>query len=178
MLQGGMAYIYGAKGANDAVKTQLAIQKQIHDYEMRIWQMAKHLLKLMDLSKEEIIEILDLADKLKYERKNGIAHPILAGKKLGMIFPREKNMYVGDLLDSWTQWGPELCVWRNGDALCFADVYEAEAQTRELPMEAVEFAKECYGTKMCVDIPTGEDKRKKKKSAVSVRRCLLHCCSV
>ena len=33
---GGMAYIYGAKGANDAVKTQLAIQKQIHDYEMNL----------------------------------------------------------------------------------------------------------------------------------------------
>jgi len=28
----------------------------------------KHLLKLMDLSKEEIDEILDTADKLKYEK--------------------------------------------------------------------------------------------------------------
>lgn len=53
--------------------------------------MAKHLLKLMDLSKEEIVEILDLADKLKYERKNGIAHPILAGKKLGMIFQKSST---------------------------------------------------------------------------------------
>jgi ornithine carbamoyltransferase len=34
----------------------------------------KHLLKLLDLSSEEIIEILDLADKLKYEKKHGIAH--------------------------------------------------------------------------------------------------------
>ena len=31
----------------------------------------KHLLKLLDLTKEEIIELLDLADKLKYESKNG-----------------------------------------------------------------------------------------------------------
>lgn len=33
---GGLAYIYGTKGANDAVKAQLAIQEQIHDYEMNL----------------------------------------------------------------------------------------------------------------------------------------------
>ena len=48
----------------------------------------KHLLKLLDLSKEEIVEILDLADKLKYQRKHGIPHPILEGKTLGMIFQK------------------------------------------------------------------------------------------
>jgi ornithine carbamoyltransferase len=48
----------------------------------------KHLLKLMDLSADEITEILDLADKLKTEKKNGIAHPLLAGKTLGMIFQK------------------------------------------------------------------------------------------
>jgi hypothetical protein len=31
-----LAYIYGAKGANDAVKAQLAIREQIHDYEMNL----------------------------------------------------------------------------------------------------------------------------------------------
>ena len=46
----------------------------------------KHLLKLMDLTSEEIVSILDLADQLKYEKKNNIAHPLLAGKSLGMIF--------------------------------------------------------------------------------------------
>ena len=46
----------------------------------------KHLLKLADLTTEEILSILNLADQLKYERKNGIAHPYLQGKKLGMIF--------------------------------------------------------------------------------------------
>ena len=30
----------------------------------------KHLLKLLDLTKEEIIEILNLADQLKWENKN------------------------------------------------------------------------------------------------------------
>ena len=53
--------------------------------------MAKHLLKLMDLSKEEITEILDLADKLKYEKKNGIEHHILKGKTLGMIFQKSST---------------------------------------------------------------------------------------
>ena len=45
----------------------------------------KHLLKLMDLSENEIIEILNTADQLKYEKKNGIKHRILEGKTLGMI---------------------------------------------------------------------------------------------
>lgn len=48
----------------------------------------KHLLKLMDLSSKEITEILNLADKLKYEKKNGIEHHYLKGKTLGMIFQK------------------------------------------------------------------------------------------
>lgn len=48
----------------------------------------KHLLKLLDLSTEEIIEILNLADQLKYELKHGIEHKHLAGKTLGMIFQK------------------------------------------------------------------------------------------
>ena len=51
----------------------------------------KHLLKMRDLSKEQIIEILDLADKLKAENKQGIKHPILAGKTLGMIFQKSST---------------------------------------------------------------------------------------
>ena len=48
----------------------------------------KHLLKLMDLSEQEINEILNLADQLKYEKKNGIKHHILEGKTLGLIFSK------------------------------------------------------------------------------------------
>ena len=51
----------------------------------------KHLLKLADLTTEEIFGILNLADQLKYERKNGIPHPHLAGKKLGMIFTKSST---------------------------------------------------------------------------------------
>ena len=51
----------------------------------------KHLLKLMDLSEQEIIEILNTADQLKYEKKNGITHHILKGKTLGMIFEKSST---------------------------------------------------------------------------------------
>lgn len=48
----------------------------------------QHLLKLMDLSTEEITDLLNLADQLKYEQKHGIAHHVLEGKSLGMIFAK------------------------------------------------------------------------------------------
>ena len=51
----------------------------------------KHLLKLSDLSTEEIFGILNLADQLKYERKNNIRHHHLEGKKLGMIFQKSST---------------------------------------------------------------------------------------
>ena len=51
----------------------------------------KHLLKLMDLSKKEINEILNLADQLKFEKKNGIKHRLLEGKTLGMIFEKSST---------------------------------------------------------------------------------------
>lgn len=51
----------------------------------------KHLLKMLDLSKEEILDILNLADQLKYENKNGIEHHILKGKTLGVIFQKSST---------------------------------------------------------------------------------------
>ena len=51
----------------------------------------KHLLKLMDLSKNEINEILNVADQLKFEKKNGIEHHHLKGKTLGMIFSKSST---------------------------------------------------------------------------------------
>ena len=51
----------------------------------------KHLLKLLDWSKEEILSTLDLADRLKEEKKKGIRHPILEGKTLGMIFEKSST---------------------------------------------------------------------------------------
>ena len=51
----------------------------------------KHLLKLLDVSEKEILEILNLADQLKYERKHGIPHRHLEGKSLGMIFQKSST---------------------------------------------------------------------------------------
>lgn len=51
----------------------------------------KHLLKLLDCSTEEIIGLLDLADQLKYEKKNNIPHKILEGKSIGLIFQKSST---------------------------------------------------------------------------------------
>ena len=51
----------------------------------------KNLLKLLDLSTEEIIGILDLADQLKYERKHNNPHELLKGQTLGMIFQKSST---------------------------------------------------------------------------------------
>ena len=48
----------------------------------------KHLLKMLDLSKDEIIGLLNLADQLKYEKKYGIPQKHLEGPTLGMIFQK------------------------------------------------------------------------------------------
>jgi ornithine carbamoyltransferase len=52
---------------------------------------SRHLLKLLDWSDQEVIDVLDLADQLKYERKHGIAHPHLAGKSVGLIFQKSST---------------------------------------------------------------------------------------
>ena len=51
----------------------------------------KHLLKLADLSESEILDILNLADQLKYEKKHNIEHHYLKGKSLGMIFQKSST---------------------------------------------------------------------------------------
>lgn len=51
----------------------------------------KHLLKLSDLSSQEILDILNLADQLKFENKHGIEHRILSGKTLAMIFSKSST---------------------------------------------------------------------------------------
>ncbi len=51
--------------------------------------MKKDLLKLLDLSRGDIVKILDVADQMKYNQKHGLIHNYLQGKTLAMIF--EKN---------------------------------------------------------------------------------------
>ena len=45
--------------------------------------MKKDLLKLLDLSKEDILKILNTADQLKFSQKHGIAHDKLKGQDSG-----------------------------------------------------------------------------------------------
>jgi ornithine carbamoyltransferase len=48
----------------------------------------RHFLSIADLSRAELIELLDLAARLKQERKNGGNPPLLENKVLGMIFQK------------------------------------------------------------------------------------------
>ena len=51
----------------------------------------KDLLKITDLSCEDITHILDVADQLKYNQKHGIPHRLLEGKTLAMIFQKSST---------------------------------------------------------------------------------------
>ncbi len=53
--------------------------------------MKKDLLKLLDLSPEDILAVLDLADQLKYDVRHGISHPRLSGKVLAMVFAKNST---------------------------------------------------------------------------------------
>lgn len=53
--------------------------------------MKKDLLKMDDLSKDDILDILNLADQLKYEHKHNIPHEHLKSKSLGMIFEKSST---------------------------------------------------------------------------------------
>ncbi len=47
--------------------------------------------KVLDLSREEILELLDLADQLKFNQRHGIPHRYLEGKTLAMIFAKNST---------------------------------------------------------------------------------------
>ncbi len=51
----------------------------------------KHLLGLQSYSSDEIFQILSLALQLKEQRRNRIAHPLLKGKTLAMIFTKSST---------------------------------------------------------------------------------------
>ena len=43
-------------------------------------------LTLLDYTPEEILYLLDLADKLKADKKQGITHDLLKGKNIVLLF--------------------------------------------------------------------------------------------
>lgn len=51
----------------------------------------KDFISLHDITKDELDSLLKLAIKLKAEQKQGIPHPILKGKTLGMIFTKSST---------------------------------------------------------------------------------------
>lgn len=51
----------------------------------------KDLLSIHDLSQREVYQILDLAKDLKAKQKAGVAHHLLKGKTLGMIFQKSST---------------------------------------------------------------------------------------
>jgi ornithine carbamoyltransferase len=53
--------------------------------------MPKHLLRLTDWTREELIDTIDLAKELKAKQAAGVAHPILAGKSLAMVFEKSST---------------------------------------------------------------------------------------
>ncbi|MBF1704973.1 MAG: ornithine carbamoyltransferase, partial [Selenomonas sp.] len=51
----------------------------------------KDLLSIHELSRDEVEEILSLAQELKEKQKTGIPHRLLEGKSLGMIFEKSST---------------------------------------------------------------------------------------
>ena len=51
----------------------------------------RHLLTLLDFTPDEITYLLDLASRLKYEKKNGIKHDILKGKNIVLLFEKDST---------------------------------------------------------------------------------------
>ena len=51
----------------------------------------KHFISLFDCTKDELLALLVLAERLKKERRAGVPHPLLAGRTLGMIFTKSST---------------------------------------------------------------------------------------
>lgn len=78
----------------------------------------KDLLKLLDLTREDITKILDVADQMKYNQKHGLPHDCLKGKTLAMIF--EKN-------STRTRVSFEVGVYQMGDMPSFSPARRARS---------------------------------------------------
>ena len=51
----------------------------------------KHLLKMSDLTPDEVVHILDVADRLKAEQKQGGTQPLLAGRSVALMFSKSST---------------------------------------------------------------------------------------
>ena len=48
-------------------------------------------LKLLDYTDKEILHLLDVAEKLKYKKRNGIRHQYLKGKQIALLFAKDST---------------------------------------------------------------------------------------
>jgi ornithine carbamoyltransferase len=78
----------------------------------------KHLLKLLDCSPEEIVNLLDVADQLKYEKKHNIPHRHLEGKSLGMLFQKVSTRTRVSFETGMYQLGGRAMFLSNRDLQC------------------------------------------------------------
>ena len=100
----------------------------------------KHLLKMGDLNKDQINEILDLADRLKAENKQGVKHPLLAGKTLGMIFQKSSTRTrVSFEVGMYQLGGYPLFLSSNAVSYTHLDVYKRQLKKRARPVRAFLF---------------------------------------
>ena len=111
----------------------------------------KHLLKMSDLTPDEVAHILDVADELKAQQKAGGTEPLLKGKSVALMFSKnstrtrtsfEVGVYqLGGLLS-----GMKVdCVCPHGyrpaaDVLMFAHKYGSAFRLLEDPAEGVKDA--------------------------------------
>ncbi|MCL2084386.1 MAG: ornithine carbamoyltransferase [Oscillospiraceae bacterium] len=51
----------------------------------------KHLLKMTDLTKQEVLKILNVADQMKFNLTHGLEHETLKGRNLAMIFNKSST---------------------------------------------------------------------------------------
>ena len=74
-----------------------------------------HLLSLLSVTPNEISELLNLADQLKYENKHGISHKRLEGQTLGMIFQKSSTRTRVSFETGMYQLGGEALFLSNRD---------------------------------------------------------------
>ncbi len=83
----------------------------------------RDLLRISDFSKEEILELLELGDKLKYETNNGVPHEHLKGKTLGMLFRKASTR---------TRVSFEVGMYQLGGMAIFLDTNDTQMKNGEI----------------------------------------------
>lgn len=80
-------------------------------------------LNIGDFSKDEILEIIEFAEKLKYETKNNIPHEHLKGKTLGMLFRKASTR---------TRVSFEVGMYQLGGKALFLDTNDTQIKNGEI----------------------------------------------